>query len=153
MKIKTFESWNDNIIDDTLFSSGKAKYNPKINAGIIRYKTGNAEPYYFAEIEKKGGKFVCKIYKKKKDGDKIRLRNKLKKDLKSAHNYVREFLNQKLKAKKKKSKNNDDDISDRIFKDTKSNMNIQNEQPFESPISLPPVDYTPIKSKTTIRRY
>jgi hypothetical protein len=46
---------------------------------------------------KKGDKFICKIYKKDDDGNNIRLRNKLKKELKIAHNYVREFLNQKLK--------------------------------------------------------
>ena len=151
--IKTFETWNNNIIDDTLFSSGKAKYNPKISAGVIRYKTGNVEPYYFAEIEKKGGKFICKIYKKKKDGDKIRLRNKLKNDLKSAHNYVREFLNQKLKSKKKKKKSKDrvehtDSNIDNMMNTNPTFGDIQNEP---EPILQPSYDIP--KSKTTIRRY
>ena len=87
--LKTFENWNDNIIDNSLFVSGRAKYNPKVYGGVIKYKTGTAEPYYFSEISKKGDKFICKIYKKKKNGEEIRLRNKIKKDLKSEHNYVR----------------------------------------------------------------
>ena len=67
MKIlKTYESWNDNVIDNSLFSSGKAKYNPHVVNGVIKYKTGAVEPYYFAEIVQKGDKFICKIYKKKK---------------------------------------------------------------------------------------
>lgn len=100
--IKTFEAWNDNIIDNSLFVSGRAKYNPKVVGNTIRYSTGTSEPYYYAVIEKKGGRFICKIYKRKKDGEEIRLRNKIKKNLKLAHNYVREFLNQKLKKDKKK---------------------------------------------------
>jgi len=48
--LKTFENWNDNIIDNSLFVSGRAKYNPKVYGGVIKYKTGTAEPYYFSEI-------------------------------------------------------------------------------------------------------
>ena len=150
--IKTFESWNDNIIDDSLFTSGKAKYNPKISAGIIKYKTGNVEPYYFAEIEKKGGRFICKIYKKKKNGDKIRLRNKIKNDLKLAHNYVREFLNQKLKSKKKKKKSKSRehinfDVEQMLNANPNINKNIQEPEPILQPT------YDIPKSKTTIRHY
>lgn len=54
----------------------------------------------------------------KKNGEEIRLRNKIKpaiepQDLKVAHNYVREFLNQRLKKdkeKKGKTKNKDSKI-------------------------------------------
>jgi len=143
MKIlKTFEAWNDNIIDKSLFSSGKAKYHPKVIGGVIKYKTGNAEPYFFAEIVKKGDKFICKIYKKKKNGKEIRIRNKIKKSLKTAHNYVREFLNQKLKRLKKKKDVEEPQISRR----EKSMI----EQP---QVQMPPVEYTPPKSKTIIRRF
>ena len=145
--IKTFETWNDNIIDNSLFSSGKAKYDPKIVNGTIEYKTGNIEPYYFANITSKGGKFICKIYKKKKNGEDKRLRNKIKNELKLAHNYVREFLNQKLKKKKKRGKDND---NERVMRDTP----VQPD--YNMPMDLPPMpmlDFEPPKSKTTIRRF
>jgi hypothetical protein len=151
MKIlKTFESWNDNIIDKSLFSSGKAKYHPKVNNGVIKYKTGNAEPYYFAEIEKIGGKFVCKIYKKKKDGEEVRLRNKIKKELKLAHNYVREYLNQRLnKKKKKREKDSNDDYKSKTHYDEPYAIPT-----FEPDIpALPAFDAPKPKSKTVIRRY
>jgi hypothetical protein len=146
MKIlKTFETWNDNIIDKSLFTSGKAKYNPKVVGGVIKYKTGNAEPYYFAEITKKGNKFICKIYKRKKNGEEIRLKNKLKKELKLAHNYVREYLNQKLKNKKKSKKSNDEDV-ERIIKE---DPQVQREMPefTPEPMTVPP------PRKTIIRRF
>ena len=144
MKIlKTFESWNNNIIDHSLFSSGKAKYNPHVSNGIIKYKTGDTEPYYFAEIIQKGDKFICKIYKKKKNGEEIRLRNKLKKELKLAHNYVREFLNQKLKKKKKDSSED----ADRIIREEPK---IQNELPQFMPEPFVPA---PPPRKTIIRRF
>jgi len=141
--IKTFETWNNNIIDKSLFVSGRAKYNPKIAGNSITYKTGDVEPYYYAEIQKKGSKFICKIYKKKKNDDDIRIRNKLKKTLKSAHNYVREFLNQRLKkdAKKKEKKRSKKDIENIIRQEPQ----IQMDQPmpeFETP-----------KRKTIIRRF
>ena len=145
--IKTFETWNDNIIDNSLFSSGKAKYDPKVVNGTIEYKTGNIEPYYFANITSKGGKFICKIYKKKKNGEDKRLRNKIKNELKLAHNYVREFLNQKLKKKKKRGKDND---NERVMRDTP----VQPD--YNMPMDLPPMpmpDFEPPKSKTTIRRF
>jgi len=149
--IKTFETWNDNIIDNTLFSSGKAKYDPKVVNGKIEYKTGNIEPYYFAEITSKGGKFICKIYKRKKNGEEKRLRNKIKKELKLAHNYVREFLNQKLKKKKKRNRDSED--SERVIRDTPVQSNY-NDTPV--PMDLPPMpmpSYEPPKSKTIIRRF
>jgi hypothetical protein len=141
MKIlKTFETWNNNIIDNSLFSSGRAKYNPKVVGNTIRYKTGTAEPYYFAEINQKGNRFICKVYKKKKDGEEIRIRNKIKKDLRTAHNYVREFLNQKMRLKKKKKEEEFEPKS------------IQQEVPAE-PTQAPTEYYTPPKSRTIIRKY
>jgi len=143
--LKTFETWNNNIIDNSLFVSGRAKYNPKVSNGAIRYKTGNTEPYYYAEITKKGDKFICKIYKKKKDGTEIRLRNKLKTSLKLSHNYVREFLNQKLKKKKKKNANKEEKIRrpEEQFSDI----------PMTLPTPPPMLPIAPPKSKTTIRRF
>ena len=142
--IKTFESWKNNIIDNTLFTSGKAKYDPKVHSGVIKYKTSNIEPYYFARIEKRGNKFICKIYEKNKNGETIRLRNKLKNDLKTAHNYVREFLNQKLKSKPKKRKKD-------VEKVHRDEPEFRREE-FMEPI-LPPMEYTPPERKTIIRRY
>jgi hypothetical protein len=125
--IKNFESWKNNIIDNTLFTSGKAKYDPEVSAGKIKYQTGKSEPYYFAEIISKGNKFICKIYKKKK-GDDIRIKNKIKDNLKDAHNYVREFLNQRLKKDKKRT-------SKEISKDN-----------IDRPIDLNPINLNPISS-------
>jgi uncharacterized Zn finger protein (UPF0148 family) len=99
--IKNFESWKNNIIDNTLFKSGRAKYDPQVTGGKIKYKTSSSEPYYFANISKKNGIFVCNIYKKKIDSESIRIKRKKQDTLKNAHNYVREFLNQKLKKTKK----------------------------------------------------
>jgi hypothetical protein len=143
--IKNFESWKNNIIDKTLFTSGKAKYDPKIRTGVIHYKTGNVEPYYFARIEKRGVKFICKIYKKDAGGKPIRLRNKLKNDLKTAHNYVREFLNQKLK-RKDNNKHIKVEKPERIFREDPEIM--RNDDPI-----LPPMEYSPPERKTIIRRY
>jgi hypothetical protein len=144
--LKTFETWNNNIIDNSLFVSGKAKYHPKVAGGVIRYRTGSIEPYFFAEITKKGDKFICKVYKKKKNGDEIRLRNKIKKTLKSAHNYVREFMNQKLRSLKKKKKSKS--------KDLEEIRNHIEPQVQRIPEPLPPPEYqAPPKSKTIIRRF
>jgi len=154
-KIKTFENWKDNIIDDKLFTSGKAKYNPTVFGGIIKYKSGNVEPYYFARIQKKGIFFICKIFKKTKDGKSVRLRNKKKDDLKSAHNYVREFINQRLKRDEEKG-----DSNDSIFEPKKYNTNVDTDKIFTDEYSddksftpyYPPVMEEP-KKKTIIRRY
>jgi len=147
--IKSFESWRNNVIDNSLFVSGRAKYNPKISNGVIKYKSGAIEPYYFAEIKKIGDKFICKIYKRKKDGSEIRLRNKLKKELRLAHNYVREFFNQKLKVKKKL---NTDIKKDRIVIDDAEKQAAQLMEP-----TLPqPIEYVKPpkpKSKAIIRRF
>lgn len=140
--IKIFETWNDNIIDNSLFVSGRAKYDPSVSNGIIHYKTGDVEPYYIAEIEKKGGKFICKIYKIKKNGKKIRIKNKIKDNLKKAHNYVREYLNQRLKKKKKKKEK--EDIID-VVKEEPQIEPMPMAQPM--PFSEEP------KSKTIIRRF
>jgi hypothetical protein len=144
--IKTYETWNNNIIDKSLFASGRAKYKPKVVGNSITYKTGVAEPYYHAEIKKKGGKFICKIYKKKKDGEDIRLRNKLKKTLKLAHNYVREFLNQRLKKDSKKTKKKSKSKKD-IERIIREEPQIQPVQEFE------PKLYPSRKNKTIIRRF
>lgn len=140
--LKTFETWNDNIIDKSLFISGRAKYNPKVSNGVINYETGTSEPYYFAEITKKGGKFICKIYKKKKNGEEVRVKNKIKKTLKTAHNYVREYLNQKLKKKnKKKEKKKDIEM-------------IGREEPqFEPMPMIPMLPIEPPKSKAIIHKF
>lgn len=140
--MKTFETWKNNIIDNTLFSSGRAKYDPKVYGGVIKYKTGIVEPYYFAEISKKGDTFICKIYKKKKNGDEIRIRNKMKKDLRLAHNYVREFLNQKLKLKKKKRKETEDVV--------REEPQLRDYQPQQY---QPPQFSPPAPKKAIIRRF
>ena len=90
-------------------------------------------------------KFICKIYKKKKNGEEIRLRNKLKKTLKLAHNYVREFLNQKLK-KKKSSKSKADEL-DKIIRGEEPQIQ---QQPMDF---NPPMMATPPPRKTIIRRF
>jgi RecG-like helicase len=138
--LKIYETWNDNIIDKSLFVSGRAKYEPKISNGVITYKTGDSEPYYTAEITKKGGKFICKIYKIKKGGEKKRIKNKMKNTLKTAHNYVREYLNQRLKKKTKKKEKKDLDI-----------MKI--EEPQVQPMMPPMMPMETPKSKTIIRRF
>lgn len=149
--LKTFETWNNNVIDNTLFSSGKAKYDPKIVGNTIKYKTSNNEPYYFAEISQKGNKFICKIYKKNKDGEEIRLRNKIKKELKLAHNYVREFLNQRLKKDKLKNKDKKKTKKkDLDFIPRETRFDREPLQDFSPPHALP--EFKP-KSKTIIRRF
>jgi hypothetical protein len=72
----------------------------------------------------------------------------LKKDLKSAHNYIREFLNQRLKSDKKKKGDGDD----YEIRNKKSKI-----EPIETAI-LPSMQQSseyiePPKSKTIIRRY
>jgi hypothetical protein len=147
-RFKTFETWNDNIIDNSLFASGRAKYHPKVANGTIHYKSGNIEPYYFAEITKRGDKFICKIYKKKKDGSDKRIRNKIKKNLKLAHNYVREFINQRLKRdKKKKNKRVDDN------RDIQKIMSMQRPQVQKVPEFIPSEPIETPKNKTIIRRF
>jgi len=153
--IKTFESWNSNKIDNTLFSSGKAKYNAKVVGNTITYKTGDSTPYYFAEISEKGNKFICKIYEKGKDGEDKRLRNKIKKELQLAHNYVREFLNQRLKKDEEKPK--DKDKKKKKKKKSKKNKN-KFDFPMEPQLDMMP-DFdtpdtkTPTKERTIIRRF
>ena len=158
MKIlKTFETWNDNNIDKSLFVSGRAKYSPKISNNKIAYKTGTSEPYYFAEITKKGEKFICKVYKRKKDGTEIRIKNKIKRTLKTAHNYVREFLNQRLKKKKKK-KEKEKDVDMEIINKRKEEIlgpEIQMEpEPFlEPPKPMIPTHITKPRSRAIIHRF
>lgn len=120
---KIFETWNDNKIDKSLFVSGRAKHNPKVKDHTIEYKTDNGK--YVAKIKQlASGKFICKVYKIKEDGSKIRIRKKIKKTLQTAHNFVRDFLNDRLEGKKlKKSKKKDkeksksEDPLDKLFVD------------------------------------
>jgi hypothetical protein len=148
--IKKYENWKNNSIDHTLFKSGKAKYNPHVSNGSIKYKTGNKLPYYHAEIKEKGDRFICKIYKKDENGDDVRLRNKVKKDLKLAHNYVREFLNQKLK-RDEKNKNKSKSKKDSIEKIIREEPNyVEDRRPIE-PIKIPKIEKP--KKKTIIRRF
>ena len=160
--VKNFESWKNNIIDHTLFTSGKAKYNPKVLGGIIKYKTRNVEPYYHATIEKKGSKFICKIYKKDEDGNDIRIRNKIKNELKIAHNYVREFLNQRLKRDAEKDREENGEETKKQDKNLRDKSEFDNEDVFKpapQPIfkqSTPIYQNIPIVkpiSKTIIRRF
>jgi len=122
INFKIFETWNDDTIDKSLFVSGRAKHNPKIKNNIIEYKTDNGK--YVAKINQlASGKFICKVYRLKDDG-KIRIRKKVKDTLQTAHNFVREFLNDRLDGKKiKKSKKKvdkkkkDKDPLDKLFVD------------------------------------
>lgn len=139
--LKLFETWNDNIIDNSLFVSGRAKYEPNVANGRITYRTGNSEPFYHAEITKKGDKFICKVYKRKKDGTDKRIKNKIKKTLKTAHNYVREYLNQRLKNKMKKKQIEEVDL-------------VQPEVlPEIQPMATPMEPMIEPKSKTVIHRF
>lgn len=143
--IKNFESWKNNIIDQTLFTSGKAKYDPQVSAGKIKYETGKSEPFYFAEIISKGNKFICKIYKRRK-GEDVRIKNKVKDNLKDAHNYVREFLNQRLKKDKKRTSK---DISkDNNIEDSAISTLLDNPSPINS-YNIAPIP----KRKPIIRHY
>lgn len=156
MKIlKTFETWNNNEIDKSLFKSGRAKYDPTVVGNKIKYNTGDSTPYYYAEITKKGNKFICKIYRIDKKGKKKRLRNKIKTDLKLAHNYVREFLNQRLKKDEKKNKTN----TKKNRNKEKRNTDIDSMILSPEEMSRPPMDNIGMfsspkpKNKTFIRRF
>jgi len=107
--ITIFETWNDDTIDKSLFVSGRAKHNPKVKGDTIEYKTDNGGKYV-ARIKKlSNGKFLCKVYRVKDDGSKIRIRKKVKKTLSTAHNFIREFLNDRVEGKKiKKSRKKKD---------------------------------------------
>lgn len=147
--IMTFESWKNNIIDYSLFRSGKAKYHPRISGNTITYKTGDVEPYYTAEIKAKGNQFICKIYKVKKNGEKIRIKNKIKEGLKLSHNYVREYLNQKLK----KNKYSDQEKSDK--NQEKETPILPPEEMMKEFLPTPSTQlpYIPEKPKTIIRHF
>ena len=78
---KIFETWNDDTIDKSLFVSGRAKHNPKVKGDTIEYKTDNGK--YVAKIKQlSSGKFICKVYRIKEDGSRIRIRKKIKKTFK-----------------------------------------------------------------------
>lgn len=150
--IKTFETWKDNTIDTTLFSSGRAKYNPKIVGDTIRYKSDSINGSYFAEIKKVGNKFICKIFKKTIDGDIIELRRKSKENLKDSHNYVREFINQRLNKKKKRKYKESDKLNsvlDNIF-DKNKTYNTEPKPTFKPSFKEFKI---PNKSKSIIRRF
>jgi hypothetical protein len=147
---KIFETWNDDTIDNSLFISGRAKHNPKVIRNRIEYKTDNGK--YVARIKQLGsGKFLCKVYRIKNDGSKIRIRKKIKDTLKTAHNFVREFLNDRLEGKKmkksrkkdtSKKKNKEKDPLDSLFVDSAPDEDFS----FD-------FDDEPKKRKTIIRRY
>ena len=119
-----FETWNDDRIDKSLFVSGRAKHNPKVKGNTIEYKTDNGK--YVAKIKQlSSGKFMCKVYRIKEDGSRIRIRKKIKATLQTAHNFIREFLNDRIegkklrksKKKKDKKKDNKKDPLDKLFVD------------------------------------
>lgn len=123
--ITIFETWNDDTIDKSLFLSGRAKHNPKVKGNIIEYKTDNGGKY-IARIKKlSNGKFLCKVYRVKDDGSRIRIRKKVKKTLSTAHNFIREFLNDRvenkpmgnLSKKKDKKEKKSENSFDELFVD------------------------------------
>jgi len=144
---KIYETWNNNIIDKSLFISGRAKYNPKVKGKSINYETDNKD--YIATIKQlSSGRFLCKIYKIK-NGKKVRIRKKLKKSLQTAHNFIREFLNDRVdgkklrkqhKSKEKTKKKKTKDPLDKLFVDFDDND--------------PSFDFNNnINNKTIIRRF
>lgn len=153
---KTFETWENNDIDGSLFTSGRAKYSPTVTGNKIKYDSGDTNPHYYAEITKKGEKLICKIYKERKKGKNKRLRNKVKTDLRLAHNYVREFLNQRIKKDEEKGGSGEK---------SKKKKNKKRDRDFERPmrkepeIIMPPMDdfgmtsSPKAKSRTIIRKY
>lgn len=156
--IKKFESWKNNMIDDNLFRSGKAKYNPQISRNKIKYKTGNIIPYYYASISKHINKFVCNIYKKSSDGGDELIKHKTEENLKNAHNYVREFLNQLLKKDKKLNKKDDKILNKSSKLDDIKNTNKYTNKDIEYSDELlfdPESENIKniINNKTIIRRY
>jgi len=148
--LNIFESWNDNNIDKSLFISGRAKYHPKVGHRKITYHTGTTPPYYTAEILQSGSNFICDIYKHRSDGSELRVRHKIKETLKTAHNYIREFLNDRLKKRKSDIK---DDKKGNLqaeidVKSTNKNPirinkiehdNVENTMPEYIPIPPPPI--------------
>jgi len=155
-RLKTFETWNNDIIDNSLFSSGKAKYDPKVVGNKIRYSTGDTNPQYIANITQKGEKLICKIYKVNKKGKNKRLRNKVKSSLKLAHNYVREFLNQRIKKDEDKnsggSKNKKSGDIDK-YRDINKIIKQEIDHPSDSMDSVGMFSSPKPKNKTFIRRY
>ena len=147
---KIFETWNDDSIDKSLFVSGRAKHNPKVVGNTIEYETDNGK--FIAKIKKIGSKFICKIYKIREDGSKIRIRKKTKKTLKTAHNFVREVLNDRIKEKKKKKKKKKEEIIDEPL----DNLFVDNPPVDDESMDLAePFDFSepePIR-KTIIRRF
>lgn len=130
--LNIFESWEDNQIDRTLFSSGRAKYNPKVGNKRITYHTGTKPPFYTAEILQMGNKFICNIYKHDSGNNDERVRHKVKSTLKTAHNYIREFLNDRMRKKKKEVS---DDIQDVASAPTYQE-NLPEEGTLENPIEI-----------------
>jgi len=157
-KLKNFESWKNGMIDDTLFSSGRAKYEPQVKGNKIKYTTDEeSDGKYYARITQKGNEYICKIYKKRLEGKDIRIKKKIKDDLKDAHNYVREFLNQKIKKDKEKGKTSKEKKS----KDEYDEMDILDNEPNDmdddevsNNYETPPTDeYIPPVKKIRIRRF
>lgn len=137
LKFKVFETWNDNNIDDSLFISNRAKHNPKVFRNTIKYRTDNGK--YTAKIEQiDSDSFICKIYLSK-GGEKIRVKKKTKNNLKSAHDFVRNYLSKKTKNSNKTSKKNID------------KPDIYKQKNDFKPEFFP--EFYPTNSKTKIRRF
>jgi RecG-like helicase len=150
--LKIYETWNDSRIDKSLFVSGRAKHNPKVLGNTIEYKTDNGK--YIAVIKQLGsGKFICKVYRLSEDGNKIRIRKKIKKTLQTAHNFTREFLNDKIDSKKKKSKKKKPKTKPKKNKDPLGKLFVDMDEPgFDDDIPFNPEPPTN-KSKSIIRRF
>ena len=130
---KIFETWNDDIIDKTLFVSGRAKHNPKVKNDVIEYKTDNSK--YVARIKQLAtGNFMCKVYRINDDGSKTRIRKKVKKTLQTAHNFVREFLNDRIDGKKLKKSKKKKDKKEKKSKDPLDKLFVDIDEPgFDEP--------------------
>lgn len=143
VKFKIFETWNDNTIDSSIFISGKAKHNPKVVNNTIEYETDDGK--YTALIKQIGrSRFICKIYKIDNEGGKIRIKKRIKKSLKTAHNFVREILNDKTDKKKREK--------EEISKEPEMEFQPEPEPEFSFEPSQDQFYQKP-KRKTIIRRF
>lgn len=147
MKFKIFETWNDNTIDRSLFVSGRAKHNPKVINNAIEYETDDGK--FFATIKQIGmSKFLCKVYKYNDDGEKKRIRKKIKRTLKTAHNFIREVLNDRVE--KNEEEPEEEPIGDDIPDESEYEFEPIPDMP---PEYFEPQEYQEPKPKTIIRRF
>lgn len=150
--ITIFETWNDDTIDKSLFLSGRAKHNPKVKGDIIEYKTDNGGKYV-ARIKKlSNGKFLCKVYRVKDDGSRIRIRKKVKKTLSTAHNFIREFLNDRVEDKTMRKSSKKKDKKEKKSEDSFDELFVDVGEPDFSDSSF---DFSELEKprKTIIRRF